>query len=83
MNLLKGLAVVEGEVSHTSLSESEDATVSTESAKTLLPQIPLPEAADIDAATAEFRGKELRITIPLKLEQQKQQKELAVGRAAG
>ena len=65
VSIVPGSVVVEGEAQRQASSEKDGVTVSELSAQTLFHQIPLPETADVDAATADFHGEELRITVPL------------------
>ncbi len=65
VSIVPGSVVVEGKTEMQESSEEAGVTVSKVSAQTLFRQIPLPGMADVDAATADFLGGELRITVPL------------------
>jgi HSP20 family molecular chaperone IbpA len=65
VSIAPGSVVVEGKTELRKSSEEDGVTVSEVSAQTLFRQIPLPGMADVDAATADFHGRELRITVPL------------------
>lgn len=77
-----GLAVVEGESVRQSMSESEEAGEKEQMAHTIFHQIPLPEAANIEDATASFDGKDLLITVPLKATQLLLRPSVAVAKGA-
>ena len=82
VNVVPGMAVVEGEARHESSSDQNGVSVTEESAQTLFHQIPLPDGADIEAASAEFESGELSIIVPLKSEQPAPPKTLAAGQSA-
>ncbi len=65
VSIIHGAVVVEGETQQREKSEREGITVHELSEQKLFRRIPLPETADVDAATASFHGEELRITVPL------------------
>ena len=65
VSIVPGSVVVEGKTERQESNESDGVTFSEVSAQTLFRQIPLPETADVDAATADFHGEELQIKVPL------------------
>jgi HSP20 family molecular chaperone IbpA len=65
VSIIPGSLVIEGKAERQETNEEEGVTVSEFSKQTILQQIPLPETADVDAATAYFHDEELRITVPL------------------
>jgi len=65
VSIVPGMAVVEGETQRQESGEKDGVTFTEASVQALFRKIPLPETADVDAAAAEFRGGELRITVPL------------------
>jgi HSP20 family molecular chaperone IbpA len=70
VSIVPGLAVIiEGETQRQASGEEEGVTVTELSLQTLFHSIRLPEEADLDAASAEFHGDELRVTAPLKIGQ--------------
>lgn len=79
VNLVPGMAVVEGEADEQATNERGGVIADEEVTRSFLHQIPLPEAADIYAASAIFQEDELRIAIPLKGLQSQPQKAAAVG----
>lgn len=63
---LPSLLVVEGIADHEGFGKEDGASSEEQLTRTFFQQIPLPEAADIDKASALFQNGELRITVPLK-----------------
>jgi len=82
LNIAPGVAIVEGEDEQEAMREKDGVVADEEITRSLFHQIPLPEAADIDAAEAAFHGDELRITIPLKAVPLTRREDLAVAKAA-
>jgi HSP20 family molecular chaperone IbpA len=69
VSIVPGSAFIEGETERKASSSTDSATTSQRIARTFLYQVPLPETANIDAASATFHSEELRVTVPLKTEQ--------------
>lgn len=65
VSIVPGSLVVEGKAERQENTEKDGVTSSEVIARTLFRQIPLPETADVNTATADFHNQELRITVSL------------------